>query len=94
MQATAQVYVKDSGYIDAFEGIDLAEVSITSSATMIQGEAPEGAFTMEDTADVAVISTLSDGEKCERCWQVLPEVGSISGHDDICGRCADAVEAL
>ncbi|MBT6329689.1 MAG: isoleucine--tRNA ligase [Kordiimonadaceae bacterium] len=94
LQATAQVYVKDSGYIDAFEGIDLAEVSITSSATMIQGEAPEGAFTMEDTADVAVISTLSDGEKCERCWQVLPEVGSISGHDDICGRCADAVEAL
>lgn len=94
LQATVQVFVKDSGFIDAFDGIDLAEISITSDATMIEGDAPKGAFIMEDTADVAVISTLSDGNKCERCWQVLPEVGSVAGHEDICNRCADAVEAL
>jgi len=94
LQGTVTVYVKDSSYITAFEDIDLAEVSITSGATMIEGDAPDGAFTLEDVADVAVVCGLSEGGKCERCWQVLPEVGTISGHEDICGRCVDAVEAL
>ena len=33
-------------------------------------------------------------EKCERCWQVLPEVGRNSDHPDICNRCAEAVSNL
>lgn len=94
LQAHVDVFVDDDSYVTAFENIDLAEVSITSTAKMIVGDAPDDAFTMEDTAGVSVVSILSDGGKCERCWQVLPEVGSISGHEDICQRCADAVEAL
>ena len=31
------------------------------------------------------------GKKCERCWQVLPEVGSHKDHPDLCNRCHDAV---
>ena len=94
LQATVEVYVNDSSYINAFEGIDLVEISITSGATMIEGKAPKNAFTMDDINDVAVVCSLSGGEKCERCWQVLPEVGTVKGHEDICVRCADAVEAL
>jgi len=29
--------------------------------------------------------------KCERCWNHAPEVGTISGAPDLCGRCAAAV---
>ncbi|MBL4602793.1 MAG: isoleucine--tRNA ligase [Emcibacteraceae bacterium] len=94
LQATVDVYVKDQSFVDAFEGIDLAEVSITSAAKMTMNDAPEGAFSLDDTAGVSVVSTLSDGGKCERCWQVLAEVGKIEGHEDICERCVDAVEAL
>lgn len=94
LQAHVDVYVDDESYVTAFENIDLAEVSITSTASLTVGKAPDAAFTMEDTSGVAVISTLSEGGKCERCWQVLPEVGTIAGHEDICKRCADAVEAL
>jgi isoleucyl-tRNA synthetase len=94
LQATVDVYVKDASYVDVFKDIDLAEVSITSDAKMTVGDAPMDAFTMEDTDGIAVISNLSDGGKCERCWQVLPEVGTIKGHEDICGRCAEAVEAV
>ncbi len=94
LQAHVDVYVDDEGYVAAFENTNLAEVSITSTANMIVGDAPDGAFTMEDTDGVAVVSRLSEGNKCERCWQVLPEVGTINGHEDICQRCADAVEAL
>lgn len=94
LQATVDVYVDDQAYIDALDGIDLAEISITSAATIAIDTPPTTAFKMEDTAGIAVTSALSDGSKCERCWQVLPEVGSIDGHEDICRRCADAVEAL
>lgn len=93
LQAHVDVYVEDESYVSAFENIELAEISITSTASMIVGVAPADAFTMEDTDGVAVVSTLSEGGKCERCWQVLPEVGTITGHEDICQRCADAVEA-
>ena len=94
LQATVDVYVKDGSYITAFDDIDMAEICITSNARIIEGDAPEGAFTMEDIADIAVVSTVSLGIKCERCWQVLDEVGTVEGHDDICGRCASALEVL
>lgn len=32
------------------------------------------------------------GEKCERCWTVTPEVGTVEKHPTLCVRCADAVE--
>lgn len=94
LQGSVDVFVKDTSYIDVMDGIDLAEINITSSAKLLQGNAPDGAFTMEDTNGIAVVSSLSQGGKCERCWQVLPEVGTIKGHEDICKRCADAVQAI
>jgi len=93
LQGAVDVYVQDASYIDVLEGIDLAEISITSAANITEAAAPEGAFTIEDVADVAVVSKPAEGRRCERCWQVLPEVGSVEGHDDLCHRCADAVEA-
>jgi isoleucyl-tRNA synthetase len=33
------------------------------------------------------------GEKCARCWRVLPEVGENPRHPSLCRRCADAVES-
>jgi isoleucyl-tRNA synthetase len=41
-----------------------------------------------------VMPTLAEGDKCERCWRVLPEVGSDPEHPSLCLRCADAVSAL
>jgi len=40
---------------------------------------------------VAVLPTPAEGQRCERCWQVLPEVGSAKGAADLCHRCDDAV---
>jgi isoleucyl-tRNA synthetase len=37
---------------------------------------------------------LASGEKCQRCWKVLPEVGSSAAHPALCRRCADAVETV
>jgi isoleucyl-tRNA synthetase len=76
----------------ALAGLDLAEVCITSGLLLLEGaEPPEGAFTLPDVPGVGVVPHPSQGDKCQRCWRVLPEVGSRSGHDQLCGRCADAV---
>jgi len=94
LQARVTVHVRDSGYIDAFKGIDLAEIAITSAAHIVEGEGPTDAFRLDDVPGVAVVTELADGEKCQRCWKVLPEVGQIEGADDLCGRCAETVGEL
>ncbi|WP_395019634.1 isoleucine--tRNA ligase [Dongia sp.] len=75
-------------------GIDIAEIAITSGATLADGAAPDGAFTLPDVAGVAVVVNLAEGEKCERCWQVLTEVGSHKEHPTLCNRCTDAVDSM
>ena len=91
--AEPKVYA-EKVYIDALAGIDLAEISITSGAELIEGAAPDGAFTLPDVAGVGVTPHLADGEKCERCWKVSDDVGSHAAHPTVCARCADAVEHL
>ncbi|MDE8344032.1 MAG: class I tRNA ligase family protein, partial [Acidocella sp.] len=34
---------------------------------------------------------VAPGTKCERCWRVLPEVGSNKSHPTLCIRCCEAV---
>lgn len=31
--------------------------------------------------------SAAEGEKCARCWHVLPDVNTHAGHPSICGRC-------
>ncbi|MFZ5790541.1 MAG: isoleucine--tRNA ligase [Pseudomonadota bacterium] len=75
------------------DGVDLAEIAITSAATLTAEPIPAGAFTLPDVPDVGVVVAPAEGEKCERCWKHLPDRGSHAAHPTLCGRCADAVEA-
>jgi isoleucyl-tRNA synthetase len=55
----------------------------------------------EDWADICITSgaqfsagigaTEAPGQKCERCWRVLPEVGTVPAHPTLCLRCCEAV---
>jgi isoleucyl-tRNA synthetase len=73
------------------QGVDLAEISISSSLTLQEAASSAEAFTLPDVAGVGVVVELAEGKKCERCWQVLPEVGTHTNHPDLCNRCHDAV---
>ena len=79
-------------YLDVMDGADAAEITITSDITLTADPAPAGAFTLEDVEGVAVVPATADGEKCVRCYKFLSEVGTIAGHEEVCGRCADAVD--
>ncbi|HEX6838915.1 MAG TPA: class I tRNA ligase family protein, partial [Polyangia bacterium] len=93
LQAAVTVYAAPD-YVEALDGLDLAEISITSAGTVTTEAPPEGAFTLPDVAGVAVAVGPAPGEKCQRCWRVLPEVGTILAHPDLCRRCAHSVAAL
>ena len=67
-----------------------ADLCITSQITIVAGDAPNGAFTLDDVAGVGVVFGTSDGEKCQRCWKILPDVGTHS-HAGVCGRCDSAL---
>jgi isoleucyl-tRNA synthetase len=75
----------------ALEGLDLPAIFITSSGEITTAPAPEGAYTTPEAPGVGVVPVLATGEKCERCWKVLPDVGSDPDHPTVCARCADAV---
>jgi isoleucyl-tRNA synthetase len=51
---------------------------------------PEGAFALADVPQVAVVFEPAKGEKCERCWKILPDVGTHK-HPGTCQRCNDAL---
>lgn len=67
-----------------------ADLCITSQITIKEGDAPDGAFALEDVIGVGVVFAKADGEKCQRCWKVLPDVGEFA-HAGVCGRCNDAL---
>lgn len=69
---------------------DLAELAITSEAELIVAQPPAGAFVLEDVESVGVVVNQAVGEKCQRCWKVLPEVAEIP--EKICKRCCEAVQ--
>ncbi|MDD3288563.1 MAG: class I tRNA ligase family protein, partial [Alphaproteobacteria bacterium] len=88
--AAPHVYVTKE-HVDLLAGLDFAEICISSALTLHQKAAPDDAFKLSDVADVGVVMALAEGKKCERCWQILPEVGQK--HSDLCVRCGDAVKA-
>ncbi len=40
-----------------------------------------------------VAASVAPGEKCARCWRVLPEVGRTQAHPGLCLRCVEVVAA-
>ena len=92
LEAAPIVHVADADLRAAYEGLDAAELFITSGATLTGDPAPEEAFRLEgDGADIAVVPAKAGGAKCQRCWKVLPEVGHVPGYHDLCHRCAGVI---
>jgi isoleucyl-tRNA synthetase len=91
LEAAPLVYVADRELLSALDGVDLAEVAITSAASLVAGEGPPGAFRLEDVPGVAVEPRRAEGRKCARSWKILPSVGSDPEYPDVSPRDAQAL---
>ncbi|MGF1630566.1 MAG: isoleucine--tRNA ligase [Kiloniellaceae bacterium] len=94
LQAHPVVYIERAELRDAVAAVDFADVAITSDITLSDAPAPAEAFRLPEVPGVAVVAALAAGEKCERCWKVLPEVDAVAEAPQTCTRCADAVQHL
>ena len=90
LEAAPVVYVADQATRDMLASVDFADLCITSALTVEAGEGPTEAFRLDDAAGVAVVPALADGDKCQRCWKILPDVGQHA-HEATCGRCNAAL---
>jgi len=91
LEAHPIVHVTDEDLFEAVAGIDLAEVCITSGATLVKDEGPAGAFRLPDVAGVAVVSNLAEGRKCARSWKILTTIGADPEFPDVSPRDAKAL---
>ena len=79
LEAAPVVYVSDPELFAALVDVDLAEASITSGATLVEGEGPAEAFRLDDVKGVAVVPNRAEGTKCARSWKISTAVGSDPG---------------
>jgi isoleucyl-tRNA synthetase len=93
LQAAIDLYVPAEA-ASLLRDVDLAELCITSSGSVIAAPPPADAFALPDLPGIGVVVRDAPGTKCERCWRVLPEVGSVTEHADLCHRCADVVSHM
>ena len=91
LEAHPTVYIADPELLASLEGRDMEDICITSQLTTVAGDAPEGAFTLDDVPGVGVVPGLAEGTKCARSWKVLPEVGSDPDYPDVTPRDAQAL---
>jgi isoleucyl-tRNA synthetase len=91
LEAAPEVHVSDPALLAALDGIDLAEIAITSAAELIPGDGPADAFRLPEVAGVAVVSRPARGRKCARSWKISEEVGSDSEFPDVTPRDAAAL---
>ena len=89
LEAAPTVHV-DADTAALLADADFADICITSAITVTTGPAPEGAFALDDVAGVAVAFAPAEGEKCLRCWKILPDVGTHA-HAGTCARCDAAL---
>ncbi|HTQ82922.1 MAG TPA: class I tRNA ligase family protein, partial [Pseudolabrys sp.] len=91
LEAHPIVHISNEELFEAVADIDLAEVCITSAATLVEGEGPVEAFRLEEVPGVAVVPNLAEGRKCARSWKILTTIGADPEYPDVSPRDAKAL---
>jgi isoleucyl-tRNA synthetase len=94
LEAAPVVHVTDPDLLAALDGLDLAEICITSAIVVTAEPGPADAFRLDDVADVSVVPARATGRKCARSWKVLPEVGTDPDWPDLSLRDAEAMREI
>ncbi len=90
LEAAPVVHVRNEDTLKALKSVDFVDICITSAITLTGDPIPAEAFRLPETEGVGVVFEKATGEKCQRCWKILPDVGT-HGHPGVCGRCDAAL---
>ncbi|MFW2543852.1 isoleucine--tRNA ligase [Primorskyibacter sp. 2E107] len=90
LEAAPVVHVADQPMLDALKSVTFEDIIITSDVSLTTDPAPAEAFRIPEIDGIGVVFEKADGEKCQRCWKILPDVGQHA-HAGTCKRCNDAL---
>jgi len=90
LEAAPVVHVRDAEVLAALKSVNFADICITSDVVLTGDPAPAEAFRMPEADGISVVFEKADGEKCQRCWKIQPDVGNHA-HPGVCGRCNTAL---
>ncbi|WP_299938349.1 isoleucine--tRNA ligase [uncultured Pelagimonas sp.] len=90
LEAAPVVHVRDADTLAALKSLPFDDICITSAISLTGDPQPAEAFRLPETEGVGVVFEKAEGEKCQRCWKILPDVGRHA-HPGTCKRCNDAL---
>ena len=90
LEAAPVVHIEDPQMLAAARSVDFADLCITSAIALTADAAPPEAFRLPEVAGVGVLFERAPGDKCQRCWKILPDVGQHA-HAGTCARCNAAL---
>ncbi|AJE45890.1 isoleucine--tRNA ligase [Celeribacter indicus] len=91
LEAAPVVHVEDEAVLEALKTVAFDDLCITSQITLTGDPVPMEAFRLAGEIEgVGVVFEKAEGEKCGRCWKILPDVGSHA-HPGVCARCDAAL---
>ncbi|MCY9843683.1 isoleucine--tRNA ligase [Vibrio caribbeanicus] len=93
LQAEVTLYAEDALVKKLLKLEDELRFVLLTSAASVKaiGEKTETAQQTDIEGLFVEVSPVG-GEKCDRCWHHTSDVGTIDGHEKICGRCVSNVE--
>ncbi len=94
LEAAPVIHIDDKETARVLDGVDLAELCITSGAKLVVGPIPDGAFRLDSVAHVGVVSERAQGQKCERSWRIVSDAGTDPDYPTLSARDAKAVREL
>ena len=95
LEAAPRVYLSNPEHLKALEGVDFAEVCITSDIAIEFGAPmPETAFRLPEAADVGVVVERARGVKCARSWRYFDPATASPDFPDVTPRDAQALREL
>jgi len=95
LEAAPRIYLSNPEHLRALEGIDFAEVCITSDIAVEFGTPiPEAAFRLAEAADVGVVVERAKGVKCARSWRYFDPATASPDFPDVSPRDAEALREL
>jgi isoleucyl-tRNA synthetase len=95
LEAAPRVYLSNPEHLKALEGVDFAEICITSDVAIEFGAPmPENAFRLAEAPDVGVVVERARGVKCARSWRYFDPATASPDFPDVTPRDAEALREL
>ncbi|MFP4238519.1 MAG: class I tRNA ligase family protein, partial [Rhodosalinus sp.] len=90
LEAAPVVHVEDQGTLDILRQMSFADLCVTSDISLTADPMPQEAYRLPEVPGVGVVFERAEGAKCQRCWKILPDVGTHT-HPGVCRRCDAAL---